>query len=262
VLYAEDPLLCAAARINGTNLSQEAGRELKAFIDASVLPPGIVVHQHVVGGPAADVIRDIACREQVDVVVVGTHGASGVERLVFGSTAEAVLRRSTIPVLLVPHTWVPPNATLPDLSGTGPVIVALDFTAGSLQALAAGFRLARTLHTSLTLLHVVQPMQVIDRWKAHAEVAVQQRVQEGRSELTRVARGLAMDVAVDTRLETGPVPECIASVAQSDGTHHPLLVLGRRLPHGRGDAPGSIAHRVAALARVPTLMFMADDTEE
>ena len=262
VLYAEDPLLCAAARMNGINLSQEAGNELTAFIAASALPAGIVMRPHVVGGPAADVIRNLSCREQADLIVVGAHGASGAERLVFGSTAEAVLRRSTIPVLLVPHTWLPPNALLPDLSGTGPVIVALDFSAGSLEALAAGFRLARTLRTSLTLLHVVRPLQVIERWKPHADAAIEQRLRESRKDLDRLARGLAMDVAIDTRVDIGPVPDCIAAAAHSDETHHPLLVLGRRLPHGRGDAPGSIAYRVASLARVPTLMFMAEDTAE
>ncbi|HTJ25416.1 MAG TPA: universal stress protein [Candidatus Limnocylindria bacterium] len=37
-----------------------------------------------------------------DLVVMGTHGRRGLQRLVLGSTTESVLRRSTVPVVVVP----------------------------------------------------------------------------------------------------------------------------------------------------------------
>src|ERR1041384_7888603 len=109
VLHAEDPLLCAAAQIHRLNLSVQAREELQAFVVATALPSSVRVHPHVVGGEAIETICTIAGRELADVIVLGTHGMSGVERLVFGSTAEGVLRRSEIPVLLIPPTWGPPS---------------------------------------------------------------------------------------------------------------------------------------------------------
>jgi len=51
--------------------------------------------------PVAKVILDTARHERVDTIVLGTHGKSGVSRLVLGSVSEEVLERSPIPVLLV-----------------------------------------------------------------------------------------------------------------------------------------------------------------
>jgi nucleotide-binding universal stress UspA family protein len=56
----------------------------------------------VVTGEAADQILNQIRESQVDVVVMGTQGAEGTRRLVFGSTTEKVLRSSPVPVLAVP----------------------------------------------------------------------------------------------------------------------------------------------------------------
>jgi nucleotide-binding universal stress UspA family protein len=255
LLHVEDPLLCAAARLEGIDLSRQAREELNTVVAKLALPPDMVTHIHVLGGPAVELICDIACRESVDLVAIGARGMSGAERLVFGSTAEGVLRRSTIPVLLTPSNWSPPSAA-EDLIGVGPIVAGVDFTVGSYQATAAAFRLARLLHTPLELLHVVPALPVIERWKAHADAAVAERVSHARNELDRLARGLALGVTVDTRVETGPVAESIAHAARAEGARHPILVLGRRLPTAHGDAPGATAYRVVSLAHVPTLMFM------
>jgi nucleotide-binding universal stress UspA family protein len=50
----------------------------------------------------AATIAEDAVNWQADLVVLGTHGRRGVERLLIGSVAEGVARRSTVPVLLVP----------------------------------------------------------------------------------------------------------------------------------------------------------------
>jgi nucleotide-binding universal stress UspA family protein len=258
VLHAEDPLLCAAARARGISLSVQAGDELKAFIGETGIPSTVPVQPHVIGGLAAPVICDFARHQQVDVIVVGTHGMSGAERLLFGSTAEAVLHRSRIPVLLVPPTWSPPSGG--DLSGMGPVIAAIDFTGASFEAMGAAFRMARALHTSLELVHVVPSLPVIERWRPHAVDSIDQRIEEARAQLARLARGINMGMAVETRVETGPIAESIAHAARAANGRQPLLVLGRRRARTHGDVPGATAHRVVSLAHVPTLMFMATES--
>jgi len=52
-------------------------------------------------GPVADVIVAQARKQRADLIVLGTHGRRGVTRLVMGSDAEGVVRRSPVPVLLV-----------------------------------------------------------------------------------------------------------------------------------------------------------------
>lgn len=51
--------------------------------------------------PVADIIVQQAKRWHADIIVLGTHGRRGVKRMVMGSDAEAVLRTSPIPVLMV-----------------------------------------------------------------------------------------------------------------------------------------------------------------
>ncbi len=53
------------------------------------------------GGPVADVIVAQAKKEHADLIVLGTHGRRGVTRMVMGSDAEGVVRRTPVPVLLV-----------------------------------------------------------------------------------------------------------------------------------------------------------------
>ena len=57
---------------------------------------------HLVRGKPAEAIPDTAAEIGADLVVVGTHGRRGVERLVAGSVAIGVLRRAAVPVAVVP----------------------------------------------------------------------------------------------------------------------------------------------------------------
>jgi len=63
--------------------------------------PGIPVH-HVIleGDPAAEIVR-YAADAMIDLIVMGTHGRSGLERLLMGSVAEKVMRDATCSVLVV-----------------------------------------------------------------------------------------------------------------------------------------------------------------
>ncbi|MBM3465482.1 MAG: universal stress protein [Armatimonadetes bacterium] len=60
---------------------------------------GIEWTEKVVAGPAAHAISRIASQDSVDLIVMTTHGRSGLARLALGSTAETVLRRAPCPVL-------------------------------------------------------------------------------------------------------------------------------------------------------------------
>ncbi len=59
------------------------------------------IQMHVWYGAPASVIVEAARVNRADVIVMSTHGRSGLGRLVFGSVAESVLRGTTVPILLV-----------------------------------------------------------------------------------------------------------------------------------------------------------------
>jgi nucleotide-binding universal stress UspA family protein len=62
---------------------------------------GIAPRAVTVKGPAADEILSYAEKNDVDLIVMSTHGRSGLSRFFFGSVAEKVSRHSRVPVLLI-----------------------------------------------------------------------------------------------------------------------------------------------------------------
>ena len=62
---------------------------------------GLTIRPLVVLGSPADVIGKTAVAEQIDLIVISSHGRTGWRRLVLGSVAEQVLREATVPVLLI-----------------------------------------------------------------------------------------------------------------------------------------------------------------
>lgn len=62
---------------------------------------GVEVKSEVVVGYAAEEIIDIAAKENADLIVMGTHGRKGIDRILFGSVAERVVKNSHVPVLTI-----------------------------------------------------------------------------------------------------------------------------------------------------------------
>jgi nucleotide-binding universal stress UspA family protein len=83
-------------------IRENAEREMIDFLASVTIPPGKqVVHQLVAGEPVTTILAE-AGKSGYDVLVVGTHGRTGMTRLLLGSVTEKLLRLSPIPVLSVP----------------------------------------------------------------------------------------------------------------------------------------------------------------
>jgi nucleotide-binding universal stress UspA family protein len=83
---------------------RESGRKLIDKAAARVRTHGIKAEAAIfenVAGRVADFIIDEARKWRADLIVMGTHGRRGVNRLVLGSDAEIVVRTAPVPVLLV-----------------------------------------------------------------------------------------------------------------------------------------------------------------
>lgn len=81
-------------------LHQNAGIRFKKITD-KYKAEGVSVSSKVEVGAVSSVLREYITREAIDIVVMGTHGASGIRELFVGSNAEKMVRRSPVPVLVV-----------------------------------------------------------------------------------------------------------------------------------------------------------------
>lgn len=84
-------------------------QELREML-SKVVPkdPAVGCEHRLLAGDAAEAIVRTAEAENVDMIVIGTHGRTGLTRLLMGSVAEAVVRRATCPVLTMKQ---PPRET-------------------------------------------------------------------------------------------------------------------------------------------------------
>jgi len=62
---------------------------------------GVDAKAEVVVGYAAEEIISIAEKEGADMIIMGTHGRKGIDRILFGSVAEKVVKNSPVPVLTI-----------------------------------------------------------------------------------------------------------------------------------------------------------------
>ncbi|MGE3178252.1 MAG: universal stress protein [Vicinamibacterales bacterium] len=140
--YASDFVL-------GPDERQRLKEEAERFA-APVRAAGARVDTRVEVGQAIAHILGTAQEERADLVVIGTHGASGFEHLVLGSVTEKVLRKAPCPVLTVPPR-AHHAATVPFKR----ILVAVDFSDCSLAALGAALSFAKEADAELTMLHVL-----------------------------------------------------------------------------------------------------------
>jgi len=226
----------------------------KAFATAESAP-GIAIEAVLREGNTTVEILDQATSMDADLLVIGTHGRSGFERLVLGSVAEKVLRKAHCPVLTVPRG-------LPDAVPAGPVLYrrilcAVDFSDCSMHALQYALSLAQEADGCLTVVHVLAPELVghVGIGEEHVSLAALQRQHEedARKLLEKAVPqdARAYCQAESILLRGRPWREIlqVASDRQAE-----LIVMG---VHGRGAADllffGSTTHHVVRQAACPVL---------
>ncbi|MCB1986453.1 MAG: universal stress protein [Burkholderiales bacterium] len=93
--------------INYTELVESVRDSVKKMLEKAtelVRQEGVVVAEKLLeaqGRRVANVIADEAIQWPADLIIIGTHGRSGFNRLLLGSIAEGVLRTAKIPILLI-----------------------------------------------------------------------------------------------------------------------------------------------------------------
>jgi nucleotide-binding universal stress UspA family protein len=119
-----------------------------------------VSHEAIVcQGEVWEQLEQLVEREHVDLIVIGTHGRTGLRKVVMGSVAEQVFRHASCPVLTIGPA-VPPEA--PAVEQFRRILFPSDFGEVSRHALSYAIALANRSRAKLILLHVLSAMPVVE----------------------------------------------------------------------------------------------------
>jgi nucleotide-binding universal stress UspA family protein len=80
-------------------LNQDA-RQIESEAIAKYADSGVTIDTHVLEGYPSSALLDVAKKTSADLIVMGSHGRTGLKRMWLGSVAESVVREATIPVLI------------------------------------------------------------------------------------------------------------------------------------------------------------------
>lgn len=200
-------------------------------------------------------ISEILDKQQIDLLVLGTHGRTGAGKLLMGSVAEEILRQAPCPVLTVG-----PNASgrihqefqadgkdfEPDEIELRRIIFATDFSSESLVAAPFAFSLAEEFQAWLGLLHVLQKRD------GHQPSSTEWTLQHLERLVPKEASLWCKPEAI---VKFGSPAECILQAASEYNAD--LIVLGLRPATGHLVAvthlPFATAHKVIVQAKCPVL---------
>lgn len=173
------------------------GDSLRAFVQETLGSQTVPTETRLLEAYPADGIRDLAAREAAQLIVMGTHGRGGWNRLAMGSVAERVLRESPVPVLTVR------NAAPLKLQN---VLVAVDDSALARRALHLASEVAGCFHAALTVLHVKEagsrtPIESLCEWieperRQRCQIKEAVRHGEAAKEIVSQAAEMACDLLV------------------------------------------------------------------
>lgn len=256
VMFVNDPLLLAAAGGGAKGRRQfveDTRRELARFVKRAMpsgpaLPDGIALL--VSTGNAADEILGVARRLRSDLIVIGTHGLSGVHKLFFGSTTEQVLRRAGIPVLAIPPSK-PKRRESTDTMAIRRVVAPIDL-AGEWQSDAIrAADVARALDAELLLVHVLPRIQRPPWVRSDIDSIDRRRTEKARRALERARTTLSSHATSTSRVLVGNPADEIARLTTGPPS---LVVMALRGGAGLwGARRGSIAYHVLTHSRTPVL---------
>jgi nucleotide-binding universal stress UspA family protein len=259
VLYVNDPLLvaAAAAALHDTNVAKRSSRELTAFVNSAIGGRSRSTRRVdtvvAMGNPVDEILR-AAARRRVDLIVAGTHGLTGVERLAIGSTALGLLQRAAVPILAVPFLEASPAADIATDWPGGRILAAIDLDEESPKEVHAAARVARWFGSSLLLAHVVRSVAA-PAWLAK-DLSANDRIAIGRAETqleTLAASGRRL-IPTDARVVCGRPADEIAALVASERIS--LVMTALRDRRGWfGTRRGSVSYHVLSHAVAPVLAY-------
>jgi nucleotide-binding universal stress UspA family protein len=236
---------------------EDAHTEVKEKLDQlSESFEGIPHRNYVRHGRVWKNLSAIVEENDIDLIVLGTHGRTGLGKLLLGSVAEDILRHAKCPVLTV-GPKVSGRAKLPafphgnrDLAPLElelrEIVCATNFAPNADRVAQEAVALAAEFSARLSMMHVIEDYEGLRERPGPIDDAAR-RLKE------LVSAGAALQYAPETVLDYGNPAECILKVASAREAD--MIILGARssLDVGTTHSPWSSAHHVIAHAHCPVL---------
>ena len=216
----------------------------------------------LVAGLASESICQVAREKKCDLIIMGTHGWTGFNRVLFGSVADRVIQRAPCPVLSIPHREEADVSAMHQLQIIPrQVVLPLEFSDCSMDAYEYAVQIAKWFDAPLTMVHAIEPLSYsLDFTLTHPlqEKTNRDKVEKRLADLTAVLaeQGLSAGYelldkpTVDGILET-------SAIQQAD-----LIVMGT---HGRKGLSrmvlGSTAGKVLEQSPYPVLTIKSPKFE-
>jgi nucleotide-binding universal stress UspA family protein len=220
---------------------------LRAPAGAEVAP--VVLTQACAGNPAERIVRE-AELWRTDLIVMSAHGRGGLGRLVHGSVADAVLRASPVPVLLVPARCGAVGGLLGDV-----ILAPVDGSRFAEVALGRAAELARELCAPLVVLYATHFAPTPVAGLAPTFAMIDEMMADGRAYVAGLVEPVRR-AGVDARGEVVVGAPATAILECAERLSAAAVVMAT---HGRGGlsrlAFGSVADEVLRQSRRPLLLL-------
>jgi nucleotide-binding universal stress UspA family protein len=250
-------VLVDAAPLSPVVNSEETANELNRWAQVSIGSSGVKADVLVTSGLATmEIARQVELLN-ADLLVLGTHGRSGFQRLFLGSVTEKLLRTTTIPVMTIP-----PPVRKPESVRYKTILCPVDFSDESMRALDYALSLAKEADARIILLHVVEGFVDTPYANEFRNVSVLEYYEQMEAD---AAKRLVAAVPDDARTWARPVERVIKGRAyrqilkMAQDERAELIVMGVR---GRGAIDrlifGSTTHHVIRGAECPVLTLHSD----
>jgi nucleotide-binding universal stress UspA family protein len=256
LLTVNDPVMTEAAemRMGAEWLPEDSERELRRFFAETFEHRPVsqveLAFEVTTGQPAPEILR-VARERACELIVMSTHGLTGIRKLFFGATTERVLRETNVPVLVTPPMEAGP-LYLEDVGRmVRRVMAPVDLTAATARQVRVARGLAEGLDVPLLLAHVIEPV----RFPVPARIDVPHADAERRGRAEQALDDLVATVPPRLKPEAltvfGDPAEEIAKIARDRQVG--LIVIGLHASPLAGPRMGSVTYRVLCLT--PTLLL-------
>jgi nucleotide-binding universal stress UspA family protein len=228
---------------NGTVPSERvsaAEAQMKHFRESSPFP-GVNAEFRIERGTTWDSILAKLPDEQIDLIVVGTHGRHGLKKIILGSVAEQIFRQAPCPVITIG-----PDASA-SLEGVAPrILCAIDFSPESMRAFDYAVSFAAELNAHLTLLYVMK------EFSEGVMLSIDQITRISRERL-RAMVPRELHISTDVVVEFGSPADTILRMAEESQCSMIVLGVRNKLGGVSGRLPWTTAYTVACEAHCPVL---------
>jgi len=239
---------------------EDAHAEAKEKLDQMAARLEVPIRCYVRHGQVWKGLAAIIEENEIDLIVVGTHGRTGLGKLLLGSVAEDILRHAHCPVLTV-GPKVSGRAKLPAFEAKGrdiapveldlqQILFATNFAPDADWMAKAAVALAQAFRSQITLMHVIEDYTELGKSQGPMEEGI-------RRLRALIPKDIVLPYTPETLLEFGSASECILRFAEDREAD--LIVLGARTSAevGTTHLPWSTAHHVIAHAPCPVLTLRA-----